>query len=45
MEQIVRVTLHQQADGRVVARCLQPRLSVVADSEDEALEQLQEELA
>jgi hypothetical protein len=44
MEQTIRVTLHQQGDGRCVARCLSLRLSVMADSEDAALEQLQEEL-
>jgi predicted RNase H-like HicB family nuclease len=44
MEQTVHVTLRQQDDGRYLASCLEPRLAVVAESEDEAIEQLQEEL-
>jgi hypothetical protein len=44
MEHTVRVRLRQQNDGRYLASCLNPRLSVIADSEEGALEHLQEEL-
>jgi predicted RNase H-like HicB family nuclease len=44
MEQTVQVTLKQQDDGRYLARSQHPALWVVADTPEEALEFLQEEL-
>jgi predicted RNase H-like HicB family nuclease len=44
MEQTIQVRVRQQDDGRYVAQSVQPKILVVADSREEALEQLQDEL-
>lgn len=44
MEQTIHVNIKQQDGGRYIARCKQPALWVVADTSQEALEYLQEEL-
>jgi predicted RNase H-like HicB family nuclease len=44
MDRTIQVKVRQQDDGRYVAQSLQPKILVVADSREEALEQLQDEL-
>jgi predicted RNase H-like HicB family nuclease len=44
MDKTIQVKVRQQDDGRYVAQSLQPRVLVVADTKEEALEQLQDEL-
>jgi predicted RNase H-like HicB family nuclease len=44
MEKTVQVTVIQQDDGRYAAKSQQPALTAVADTVDEAVEQLQEDL-
>jgi predicted RNase H-like HicB family nuclease len=44
MDKTIQVKVRQQDDGRYVAQSLQPKVLVVADTKEEALEQLQDEL-
>jgi hypothetical protein len=44
MDKTIQVKVRQQDDGRYVAQSVQPRVLVVADTKEEALEQLQDEL-
>jgi predicted RNase H-like HicB family nuclease len=44
MDRTIQVKVRQQDDGRYVAQSFQPRVLVVADTKEEALEQLQEDL-
>ncbi len=44
MDKTIQVTLKQQDDGRYSAQSTQPKILVVADTKEEALEQLQDEL-
>jgi predicted RNase H-like HicB family nuclease len=44
MEKTIQVTVTQQDDGRYVAKSVQPKLRVIADTVEEAVGQLQEEL-
>jgi hypothetical protein len=44
MEKTIHVSVKQQDNGRYLARSQQPALWVVADTSEEALEQLQEDL-
>ena len=44
MEQTVHVSVKQQDDRRYIARCKHPALWVVADTIEEALEYVQEDL-
>jgi predicted RNase H-like HicB family nuclease len=44
MEKTIHVNVKQQDDGRYIARSQNPTVWVVADTSEEALEYLQEEL-
>jgi hypothetical protein len=44
MDKTIQVKVRQQDDGRYVAQSFQPRILVVADTKEEALGQLQDEL-